>query len=161
MYRVPKGFCRRYLRSLCDAESGIHLDDDLLAALEKTEEGSVRNMFYYAHDLAPDSERPVLCLNKHVWRNTYSAVHAHLGHRMKSLVLLRRGGKVHIDWNKFGHYELLPGQGFPKTHVRFKHLNMQASLDGFEQITGEFKILHNHSWQKAGLKHKKKPQCVP
>lgn len=155
LYRTPKDFLRKYLAALAMTNGRSELDETSLVSLEKAREGTIRDLYYYLHDVAADTAWPAFCHNRRVWRETFADVHKTLGSRIKSVKILRDGTKMHINWQECGQYGLEPAEGGPKTHIVYRQLNLRAALTDFPDIAGAFTIPGNHSHTKAVLKYKR------
>lgn len=155
LYRAPKDFPRAYLLQLSMDNGRRDLDDELLQAAEKASEGATREAFFYLHDVAPETTWPTFCHDRRIFKATFAQQHKNLGARIKHLVYNRMGNKVQYDETSSGQYRLLPIEGYPKTHIEYKHLSLKAELQDFALIASEFSISANYSHMKATLKYKR------
>lgn len=148
LYRVPKDFLRQFLPSL--PEMALRLTSEALARLEKSEDGAVRNLFFWACNVSTDTVWPPFCHKKRIFREVFTNVVVDRGNRLSGIVTKEVGEKLFVDWTKCGVYVFGPAGGKKEwvEHVPTK-TRAQLAECGFE---GEFDVQNNWHELKVELR---------
>lgn len=148
LYRVPKDFLRQFLPPL--PEMALRLKSEALTRLEKSEDGTVRNLFVWACNVSTDTAWPPFCHKKRIFREVFTNAVVDRGNRLSGIVTKEVGEKLFADWTKCGGYVFGPAGGNKEwvDHVPTKTCAQLAEC-GFE---GEFDVQNNSHELKVELR---------
>lgn len=150
LYRLPKEYLKQFLPTL----PGFHMrvTSEQLGCIERSENDSLRNLFYFAMGCSSDTPWPPFCHKKEMFKQVFTRVAKEEGDRLQHVVFKEVGDKLYVDWTKSGMHTFGP-EGDKKTFVRH-HSGHQVDLED-SSFTGAFEVLYNWHELKAELKVRK------
>lgn len=151
LWRVRKDFLKEYLRSLDPSLAG--LTSEKLSRCETSSDGTIRSLFFLATHTMPETPWPEFCHRKQTFRNTFVAVYAARGQRLKNLVPVEKGDKISADWQSSGVFVFGPADSTKKTtaaHIsrKMNQLTKEDELDGEKS----WEVIDNWCELKAQLR---------